>query len=106
MDYALGDGTAFDVFNELKGTPIILITRAETEEIVIKAMKAGVYDYRIKDSDRNYLKTLSLTIENAIRHKQEKDELQRYREHLKDLVQEHTVELTKANQMLRQEIVV
>ena len=35
-------------------------------------MKAGASDYLIKDSDRNYLTVLPMTVENAIRH--EKDE--------------------------------
>src|ERR1700757_1363084 len=47
-DFFLGDGTAFDTFDLIKDTPIIIVTGAGNEEISIKAMKAGAYDYLIK----------------------------------------------------------
>ncbi len=47
-DYSLGDGTAFDVLDFVKNTPIIFVTGAGDEEIAVKAMKAGAYDYIIK----------------------------------------------------------
>lgn len=67
-DYSLGDGTAFDILNSVKDAPFIFITGAGDEEVAVKAWKAGAYDYLIKDLDRNYLKTLPITVENAIRH--------------------------------------
>ncbi len=71
-DYLLGDGTAFDIFNFITDTPVILVTGAGDEEIAVKAMKAGAYDYLIKDPERNYLKVLSLTVENALRSKKKR----------------------------------
>ena len=68
-DYMLGDGTAFDVLDSARNTPIIFVTGAGDEEVAIKAWKAGAYDYLIKDLERNYLKTVSITVENAIKHK-------------------------------------
>ena len=68
-DYLLGDGTVFDILNLDLDLPVIFTTGAGDEEIAVKAMKAGAYDYLIKDNDRNYLKILPITIENAIRHK-------------------------------------
>jgi len=75
-DYSLGDGTAFDVLNSVKDTPIIVVTGAGDEEIAIKAWKAGAYDYLIKDLERNYLRAVPITIENAIRHKRTIEQLQ------------------------------
>jgi DNA-binding NtrC family response regulator len=68
-DYSLGDGTALDILNSVKDIPIILITAAEDEQVPINARKAGTYDYLPKDFDRNYLKAVPETIENAIKHK-------------------------------------
>ncbi len=68
-DYALGDGTAFDVLSSVRNTPVIIITGTGNEEVAIKAWKAGAYDYLVKDIDRNYLKTVPITIENVIEHK-------------------------------------
>jgi len=74
-DYLLGDGTAFDIFPSIIDTPIIFITGAGDEETAVKAMKAGAYDYLIKDPERNYLKILSLTIENAVKRKKAEERL-------------------------------
>lgn len=74
-DYSLGDGTALDILNSVKDIPIILITAAEEEEVPINAWKAGTYDYLPKDFDRNYLKAVPETIENAIKHKKVEEAL-------------------------------
>jgi PAS domain S-box-containing protein len=68
-DYALGDGTAFDVLSSVKNTPVIIVTGTGNEEVAVKAWKAGAYDYLIKDIDRNYLKAVPITVENVIAHK-------------------------------------
>ncbi|MGE5445847.1 MAG: ATP-binding protein [Ignavibacteriales bacterium] len=69
MDYSLGDGTAFDIFDLVKDIPIIVVTGRGDEGIAVKAMKAGAYDYLIKDLERNYLKVLPITVESAIKRK-------------------------------------
>lgn len=94
-DYSLGDGTAFDLFDELKDIPTIIVTGAGNEEIAIKAMEVGAYDYLIKDPEGNYLKTLPITVDNALNRKRTEEELRRYREHLEELVKIRTVELQK-----------
>ncbi len=78
VDYLLGDGTAFDIFDSLKDTPIIIATASGDEEIAVKAMKAGVCDYLIKDPERNYLKTLPITLENVVKHKKTEEKLKEY----------------------------
>ena len=67
-DYSVGDGTAFDIFELIKNTAIIFVTGVGDEETAVKAMKTGAYDYLIKDLERNYLKVLPVTVENAIKH--------------------------------------
>ncbi len=74
-DYSLGDGTVFDFFDVVKDTPLILVTGAGDEEIAVTAMKAGSYDYLVKDAERNYLKAIPITVENAIRHKKTEEKL-------------------------------
>ncbi len=66
-DYFLGDGNALDFFDIIVDTPIIVTTGAGDEEIAISAMKAGAYDYLIKDEERNYIKVLPLTVDKAIK---------------------------------------
>jgi len=75
-DYSLGDGTAFDILDLVNDTPTILVTGAGDQEVAIKAWKAGACDYLIKDIDRTYLKTVPITIENAIRHSKTEEKVQ------------------------------
>jgi len=93
LDYKLGDGTAFDLFEKVKGTPFIIVTGTGHEEIAVKAMKAGAYDYLTKDMEGNYLKVLPMTVENALKRKQTEEELLRHRKHLEELVKARTAEL-------------
>ena len=104
IDYLLGDGTAFDLLGEIKDSPAIVITGSGDEEIAVQAMKAGAYDYLVKDSEGNYLKTVPVTVEGAIHRKRDEEELRRYREQLEVLVEERTAELTRANERLVAEI--
>ncbi len=93
VDYLLGDGVAFDLFEKLADIPIIIVTGIGNEEIVVNALKAGAYDYLIKDPEGSYLKTLALTVGNAITRKQAEVELRKQREHLEELVELRTSEL-------------
>jgi PAS domain S-box-containing protein len=69
-DYSLGDGTALDVLDSAKSAPVILVTGVGDEETAIKTWRAGVYDYLIKDVDRNYLRAVPVVVENVIKHKE------------------------------------
>jgi len=95
LDYLLGDGTAFDLFGCTRGAPIVIITGTGDEEVAVKAMKAGAYDYVIKDSEGHYLKALPATLENVIKRRQSEMELARYRENLETLVRIRTEDLHK-----------
>jgi two-component sensor histidine kinase len=95
LDYILEDGTAFELFGKTRGVPIVIVTGTGDEEIAVRAMKSGAYDYLIKDADGNYLKTLPVTLEKVIRQRLSEKELARYREHLELLVKIRTEELQK-----------
>ena len=75
-DHSLGDGTAFEILKSAKNIPVIVVTGAGDEETAIKAWKDGAYDYLIKDLDQNYLKAITITVENAIKHKMIEKKLQ------------------------------
>jgi DNA-binding NtrC family response regulator len=66
-DYHLPDGNAFDILELRLDIPIIIVTGAGSEQVAVDTMKAGANDYLIKDSDRNYLKILPLTLNKAIK---------------------------------------
>jgi PAS domain S-box-containing protein len=75
-DHSLGDGTALDVLESAKNTPVIVVTGAGDEETAVKAWKAGAYDYLVKDINQNYLKAIPITVENTIRHNMVEKKLQ------------------------------
>jgi PAS domain S-box-containing protein len=75
-DYLLEDGNVFDVFELLNNNvPVIVVTGEGDEAVAVKAMKAGAYDYLIKDRELNYLQVLPVTIENAIKRKKAEERL-------------------------------
>jgi len=100
VDYFLGDGTAFDVLDLAEDTPVVFATGAGDEEIAISAMKAGAYDYIIKDLERNYLKVLPQVIEKALSHKKTEDALKQYHSNLETLVKQRTEQLAEEKELL------
>lgn len=96
LDHSLGDGTAFDVLDCIKDTAVIFVTGEGNEELAVRAMKKGAFDYLVKDIDRHYLKVLPHVIENAIKHKKNQDELKKYHDNL----EERTEQLAKEKELL------
>lgn len=84
-DYMLGDGNAFDVLDLGYKIPLIFTSGVGDEEIIVRAMKKGAYDYLIKDTARNYLKVLPLTIDKTIRRNLSEKRLAAVEEELKQL---------------------
>ena len=72
----------------------IIITAAGDVNTAVEVMKAGAYDYLIKDPKGNYLKVLPVTVENAIRRKKNEE-----------LVKKHTAKIVETNEKLQMEII-
>jgi diguanylate cyclase (GGDEF)-like protein/PAS domain S-box-containing protein len=66
-DFALGDGTAFDIVEAAGVTPGIVVTGAGDEATAARVMRSGAYDYIIKDPARDYLRVLAISIDAAVR---------------------------------------
>jgi len=66
LDYLLGDGTGLELLEETGTTPVIIVTGAGSEEIAVRAMRAGAYDYLIKDQEGKFLTVLPVTIESVL----------------------------------------
>lgn len=67
VDYNLADGTGMDVLEVIgSAEPVIFVTGQGDQKLAVEAMKAGIYDYLIKDVNRDYLNLLPVTIDNAI----------------------------------------
>jgi PAS domain S-box-containing protein len=94
-DFQLVDGQAIDLIPQLVNSPMIIIANEGSEDTAVKALKAGAYDYLIKDINLNYLKILPITVAKSIEQKKQRDELDRYRTRLESLVNDRTTELTE-----------
>lgn len=93
-DHALGDGTAFDLFEYIPvSTPVVFVTGAGGEEIAVKAMKMGAADYLTKDLNGDYLKLLPSTIDSVIKAKTVEKELEVYKQLLEEMVEVRTAQL-------------
>ena len=92
-DYMLGDGTSFELFDLYKNVPVIITTGSGDEGVAVEAMKLGACDYLIKDPEGTYLQALPITVELALKRKQNETELQNYHERLESMVEERTAEL-------------
>ena len=92
-DYMLGDGNAFELFEQFSQLPVVMITGTGNEETAVKAIKNGAADYLIKDQYGGHLKTLLVTLEKAILQKQNEAELKQHRIHLEQLVEQRTRDL-------------
>jgi len=99
-DYLLKDGTAFDILESVRDIPIIFATGAGNEKLAVKAMKAGAYDYLIKNPERSYLAVLPLIIRNAVSHTNMQKEVKKYHENLEELVKERTEQLEAEKELL------
>ena len=69
-DYTLGDGTALDVLEAAGDTAGIIVTGATDQQIAVRGMKAGAFDWLVKDVELNHLRILPRAIEDALRHKE------------------------------------
>lgn len=99
-DYSLKDGTAFDIIESAKNTPIIFTTGTGNEKLAVQAMKAGAYDYLIKNPSRSYLSILPVIIGNAINHAKMAAKIKAYHENLEDIVKERTEQLQQEKELL------
>ena len=69
-EYQLPDGIVLDLLPIANHIPIIVITKLSDETTALNVMKAGVYDYLVKDAGSQYLTTLPTIIQSVLRRKQ------------------------------------
>jgi signal transduction histidine kinase len=73
LDHQLDDGTGLELLEHIIDTPVIFIAGRSSEELIIKAMKAGAYDFLVKDPHMDYLSLLPSTIDQVMSRKRMKD---------------------------------
>ncbi len=99
LDFNLDDGNALEFIDDIPATTaIIIITGSGDETLAVEVMKKGAVDYVTKDIQGLYLRTLPLTIANALQHKSSELELNYYHKQLESMVQQRTEQLQAALQ--------
>jgi signal transduction histidine kinase len=118
IDYNLPGMNGLQVFNHLRRKagetllpPFLMLTGAGNEELAVRAIKAGFYDYLVKDPDDRYF-TLLPTLLAAVysRHENYKafllaqQQLAQSHQLLEDIVAERTRELKQTVEVLQGEV--
>ena len=62
--------------------PLVIMTGTGSERVAVEAMKAGVYDYLVKDPDKGYLELLPVVLAEAVRRHEDRVARQRAEESL------------------------
>ncbi len=74
-DFSFPDGSALDLLTHYSQVvPFIIVTGMGDENTAVNVLKAGAYDYLVKDKEGHYLQHLPMTIEQVVRHRHMEDE--------------------------------
>ena len=114
-DHGLPGISGLELCKELldAGTPLplVILTGEGSQQLAVEALKAGVYDYIIKDPSQGYLDLLPVVLPDVVRRhgerlarEQAEEALRKTHTELETRVAQRTAELARANQELRNEI--
>ena len=115
VDYNLPGLNGLEAYKQLQRKtnlpPFIMLTGTGSEYLAVDALKAGMYDYIIKDSNQGYLQLLPLKLmdvkqrhEDRMARLKAKEDLKKAHSQLEKMVEKRTVELAQTIQTLEQEI--
>ena len=115
VDHGLPGISGLELCKELldAGTPLplVILTGAGSQQLAVEALKAGVYDYIIKDPGQGYLDLLPVVLPDVVRRhgerlarEQAEEALRKAHTELEMTVAQRTAELVRINQELRNEI--
>jgi signal transduction histidine kinase len=115
LDFDLPGMNGLDFFRKIRQRkylpPFVMLTGAGSEKLVVKALRAGMYDYIVKDAQMGYLNLLPVILRTAMqRHtldlarREAKIALRKAKNDLEHKVRERTAELAMTIQVLENEI--
>jgi len=106
LDLSLPDSQGLDtvraVAEEARGTPIVVLTGVDDETLGVAAVRNGAQDYLVKGQADP--RVLVRAIRYAIERHRAEAELERYRDHLEELVAQRTTALAATNDALELQI--
>ena len=99
-----------ELLTEETPLPLVILTGAGSQQLAVEALKAGVYDYIIKDPGQGYLNLLPVVLPDVVRRHEERlareaaeKALHVAHSELELRVEQRTADLARANEELRNE---
>jgi len=116
VDHALPGMSGLELCKELLDAntplPLVILTGRGSEELAVKALKAGVDDYMIKDAGRVYLDLLPVVLPGAVRKHEDRlareraeEALRKAHDELEQRVEERTAKLAETTEQLKRELI-
>jgi len=115
LDFDLPGMNGMDFFKKMSRKknlpPFVMLTGAGSEELVVRALQAGMYDYVVKDDQMGYLNLLPVVLNKSLQRcahdrsrREAKAALKKAKDELEQKVRERTAELAMTIQALQNEI--
>lgn len=89
-DYMLKDGNAKEILKVKGDIPFVIVTGVDNQDIALEILNKGAYDFIIKDTQGEYLKTLPIIIRNSIERNKAELKLKDYQANLEKIITERT----------------
>ena len=116
VDYNLPGINGLEAYRNLRRhsdlPPFVMLTGSGSEYVAVDALKAGMYDYIIKDPSQGYLRLLPLKLADVIQRYEDrqirlkaKAQQEKARSELEQMVAKRTADLSKTVAALEQEII-
>ena len=115
VDHDLPGMSGFEAYRQLRAQedipPFVMLSGAGSESLATEALKAGIYDYIVKDPEQEYLRLLPLKLQSV--HKRHRDhiarleakaQLEKARDELEKTVDQRTAELARMVEALEREV--
>lgn len=89
-DYMLRDGNAKEILNIKGEIPFVIVTGVDNQDIALEILNQGAYDFILKDTKGEYLKTLPVVVRNSIQRNKAELKLKEYQLSLEACILERT----------------